>query len=155
MCSPDLSFLIKKDKTILQVPGIQSHSGVLAHFKIGPTEEDKIIKISYDWRTKTIDVIGENEGLLPFDLQFGHWCEIDNFIKSQVGSKKKLQEWLKVNIPKDSKIKEVAPEILSAEGFQEYMAKPKKKFVLANLFKVFDKFPNIPWQQPNLLYYNR
>jgi hypothetical protein len=149
MCAPDLSFLIKKDKTILQVPGLQSHSGVLAHFKIGPREEDTIVKVSYDWRTKTLDIIGENEGLLPFDLQPGHYKAIYDFVYSQVGTKEKMISWLKANIH-DPAIEKVHYEILTEEGQIKYVESLTSDRSIPLLRKLFDKFPNPIWASGGL-----
>ena len=58
MCSPNLSLLMNKAKKIFYKDGMQSHSSIAEHFGI---DEDELLKVDYDWRTKTLDVYGENE----------------------------------------------------------------------------------------------
>lgn len=106
MCSPHLSFLIDKFKKIFYRDGKQSHEDLITHFGL---DDSKVIKVSYDWVNRVINIIGENEDdagnrLLPFELKYGHYVEIENFIKNKVGTKEKLANWLSKNMHKDRKV---------------------------------------------------
>lgn len=94
MCSPALSFIINAKKKIFHKLGMQSHSSLISHFGL---DESKVVKVSYDWVEKTLDIIGENEDLLPFELRYGHYKAIDDFVKETVGTEERLLKWLKGN----------------------------------------------------------
>ena len=106
MCSPHLSFLIDKFKKIFYRDGEQSHQALIDYYKL---DDSKVVKVSYDWVNKVINIIGENEDeagnrILPFELKYGHYVEIENFIKNKVGTKEKLAKWLSKTMYKDKKV---------------------------------------------------
>ena len=147
MCSPHLSFLINKLGHIFYKDGLQAHSELAKYYNI---DEDKMIKVDYDWVNKVIDIIGDNEKqnmAADFQLKDSHYRAIDSFIKKQVGTKEKLINWLKQNC-NDVKICDEAYKILSEAGEQEFLklAKPKSKILLmARIGQLFEKFPNQNW----------
>lgn len=106
MCSPQLSFLINRAKNIFHKDGMQSHANLIKHFAL---DESKVVKVSYDWITRTLDILGENTDdnenqHLAFELKQGHYAAIDSFVRRTVGTDKLLKIWLKKNFT-DSKIK--------------------------------------------------
>ena len=145
MCSPALSFLIDNTKKIFYKDGIQSHSELATHFGL---DEDKLLKVDYDWTTKTIDIYGENKfqnETCAFIPKISHYKAIDSFINEKVGTKQRLKHWLKLNWD-DYKIREKSIDILNNEGQGWLMAKAKtfkmRKKDFITLIRLFERFPN-------------
>lgn len=145
MCSPKLSFLMNKVKKIFHKDGIQSHSTLAKHFGV---DEDKLLKVDYDWTTKTIDVYGDNEEqneTCAFTPKVSHYNAIESFINEKVGTKEKLKRWLKLNW-NDKEIRKESINILNEEGQDEYTELLKGKKCNLNLLKrIFDTQPTKAW----------
>jgi len=136
---------MNKAKKIFYKDGMQSHSSIAEHFGI---DEDELLKVDYDWRTKTLDVYGENEEQnrgCSFMAMPEHYSKINVFIQEKIGTKQKLKIWL-ANNWNDKKICAEAKELLDLKGKREYKKLLKKKeWDLTILKNLFDVHPNRAW----------
>lgn len=147
MCSPHLSFMMNKFKKIFYKDGMQSHAALAKYFKVN---EDELLKVDYDWVTKTIDIFDENNSqneTTRFTPKESHYRAIQTFIDNKVGTKEKLMVWLSKNT-NDTKIKEESYSLLSEEGDKIYY-KNTKKFNLELVKELFFKYPNLVWRDSN------
>jgi hypothetical protein len=129
---------------------MQSHSELAKYFGV---DEDKLLKIDYNWVDKTIDIFGDNQEqneTAAFMPKESHYRAIQSFIEKKVGTKEKLIQWLADN-KNDNKICAEADKLLSEQGNMLYEGSKasKVKFDLDVLKKAFLKYPNLVWRDSN------
>ena len=142
MCSPHLSFLVDRFAKIFYKDKMNSHSMLADHFGL---DEDKMLKVDYNWVTKEIDILNENKdqnSTCAFDVKDSHYRAIDAFINKKMGTKAKVIKWLAINRKADKKVKNEMLKILDYEGQKLY-----KKFT--DLAKLFNTHPNHAWSVAN------
>ena len=113
MCSPDYSFVVSRAGKAYTTDGDQGHALLAKRLKL---DEDKLIKINYDWVKRSWEYDAE----APFEPKQSHIMAINQVITKKFGTPELLLKTLSSMAKNDIQVFDKLRELLKGKAQREW-----------------------------------